>query len=304
MTSLTETLPGQASRTLSERLVWLTRQSLVHSIVLIIVFAWSLPTIGLFITSLRPSGDIATSGWWTILSDLDSLTLDNYAIVLNSGDAMATPVNLAQNFINSLIITIPATIIPIIVGALAAYGFAWLEFPARNWLYLGVVALLVVPLQITWVPVLSIYNQVGLSNTFPGIWLAHTAYGLAFSIFLLYNFVAELPEEVIESAKIDGASEFGVFIRIVLPLTMPAVASLSVFQFVWVWNNLMSALLYLPDINKAPLAVALRSLIGEHGSAWHILSASAFVMMFLPLIIFFAFQRYFIQGITAGAVKG
>ena len=296
--------PIYIGNSLSERLILVTRRYAAHIIVLAIVLMWSTPTVGLFITSLRPSSDIATSGWWTILNDLDSLTLDNYALVLNSGDAVATPINLTQNFVNSVLITVPGVILPVLIGALAAYGFAWLQFPFRKWLYLGVVALLVVPLQVTWVPVLSLYNQTGLANSYPGIWLAHTGYGLAFATFLLYNFVVDLPVELIESAKIDGATEFGVFFRIILPLTMPAIASLSVFQFVWVWNNLMNALLYLPDVDKAPLPVALRSLIGEYGSAWHILSASAFVMMALPMMVFFAFQKYFVQGVTAGAVKG
>jgi alpha-glucoside transport system permease protein len=224
-------------------------------------------------------------------------TLDNYAGVLTARHFFA-------NFVNSFIITIPATILPIAIGALAAFGFSWMKFKGRNLVFLIIVALLVLPLQATWVPVLRMQSRVGLTGRFLGIWLAHTAYGLPFAIFLLRNFFAELPKELFEAARIDGYSDLGVFRSIVLPLSVPALASLGIFQFVWVWNDLMNALVLLQDLHKFPLTVAIQSLLGQYGSEWNLLASGAFISMSVPLLVFFLLQRYFVQGITAGAVKG
>jgi len=228
--------------------------------------------------------------------------VDNYAEVLRNNELV--PPGIAQNFVNTFIIAIPSTLLPIFLAALAAYAFAWMRFPFRNALYLMIIALLIIPLQTTWVPVLRIYKIFGLAGTWPGIWLAHTAYGTSFAIFLLYNFFADLPGEIFDSARVDGASELAIFFRIVLPLSVPALASLAIFQFVWVWNDLLNALIYLQDTKMFPLSAALRQLLDDYGSQWHLLAAGAFITMAMPLIIFFSLQRYFVRGVTAGSVKG
>ncbi len=229
------------------------------------------------------------------------LTLDNYRGVLEREDL--PPPGFIDNLKNSLIITIPSTILPILLAALAAYAFAWMDFPFRDYIYLLIIALLVIPLQTTWVPVLKVLNSLGINGQFVGIWVTHTAYGLPFAIFLLYNFFRDLPREVFEAARIDGANEIVVFFRIVLPLSIPAIASLAIFQFVWVWNDLMNALIFL-DRDKAPLTIGIRNLLGQYGNEWHLLAAGAFVTMIIPLIVFLMFQQYFVRGLTAGAVKG
>ena len=228
-------------------------------------------------------------------------TLDNYRGVLEREDL--PPPGFVDNLKNSLIITIPSTILPILLGSLAAYAFAWLQFPFRDTLYLAIIALLVIPLQTTWVPVLKFLNTLGINGEFAGIWLTHSSYGLPFAIFLLYSFFRDLPQEVFEAARIDGAGEGFIFFRIVVPLSMPAIASLAIFQFVWVWNDLMNALIFL-DRDKAPLTIGIRNLLGQYGNEWHLLAAGAFVTMIVPLIVFLAFQKYFVRGLTAGAVKG
>ena len=229
------------------------------------------------------------------------LTADNYRGVLQRPDL--PPPGFADNLRNSLIVTIPSTIFPILLASLAAYAFAWMDFPLRDTIYLVIIGLLVIPLQTTWVPVLKFLNTLGINGEFAGIWLTHSSYGLPFSIFLLYSFFRDLPREVFEAARIDGASEFFVFFRIVIPLSMPAIASLAIFQFVWVWNDLMNALIFL-DRDKAPLTIGIRNLLGQYGNEWHLLAAGAFVSMIIPLIVFLAFQGYFVRGLTAGAVKG
>ena len=229
------------------------------------------------------------------------LTLDNYRGVLQRQDL--PPPGFLDNLRNSLIITIPSTIIPILLASLAAYAFAWMEFPLRDYIYLVIIGLLVIPLQTTWVPVLKFLNTLGINGQFTGIWITHSSYGLPFAIFLLYSFFRDLPREVFEAARIDGANEGYVFFRIVIPLSMPAIASLAIFQFVWVWNDLMNALIFL-DRDKAPLTIGIRNLLGQYGNEWHLLAAGAFVTMIVPLIVFLAFQKYFVHGLTAGAVKG
>ncbi len=265
-------------------------------VVVLIALAWLMPTVGLLVTSFRPRSDIATTGWWRIVTEW-RFTLDNYQGVL-------TGRHFFTNFVNSFIITIPATILPIVIGAFAAYGFSWMRFRGRNIVFLTIVALLVLPLQETWVPVLRMQSRLRLTGTYWAIWLAHTAYGLPFAIFLLRNFFSELPKELFEAAHMDGYSDLGVFGNIVIPLSVPALASLGIFQFVWVWNDLMNALVLLQDIHKFPLTVAIQSLLGQYGSEWNLLASGAFISMSVPLVVFFVLQRYFVQGITAGAVKG
>jgi alpha-glucoside transport system permease protein len=283
-------------KSLHARPVLTVGRALRAVLVILIAAAWLIPTLGLLVTSFRPQADIAASGWWKIVT-APRFTIDNYRNVL-------TARHFFTNFLNSFIITIPGTVFPIIVGALAAYSFAWLRFRGRNLVFLVIVALLVLPLQTTWVPVLRMHSRLGLTGHYLAIWLAHTAYGLPFAIFLLRNFFSELPRELFEAARMDGYTDLGVFRTIVLPLSVPALASLGIFQFVWVWNDLMNALVLLQDIHKFPLTVAIQSLLGQYGSEWNLLASGAFISMSVPLLVFFLLQRYFVQGITAGAVKG
>ena len=268
--------------------------------VLIICFLWTLPTAGLLVSSFRNPELITKSGWWEGLFNLfatDQWTLSNYANVLASE-------GMGASFLNSLIVTVPSTVIPITIAAFAAYAFAWIPFPGRGLLFIIVVALLVVPIQMALIPILKIYSGASLYGTFVGIWLAHTAFGLPLAIFLLYNFISQLPRDLFESASIDGASAFQTFTRIVLPLSVPALGAFAIFQFLWVWNDLLVALVFLGvggDVRVMP--TALFNLIGNRGGAWHLLTAGAFLTMLVPLIVFLALQRFFVRGILAGSVK-
>ncbi len=267
-----------------------------HLVLLSMTALWVLPTLGLLISSFRPADKIANTGWWTA-TPLE-FTLANYQQVLAAPD-------LAQSFVNSLIIAIPATVMPILIAAFAAYAFSWMNFPARDAIFFIIVGLLVVPIQMTLGPVLKLLTDVGLTGTFPAIWLAHTAYGLPFAIYLLRNFFGALPKEMFESAYLDGASPGTAFFRLALPTSVPALASLAIFQFMWVWNDLLVALIYLggrPAV--APMTVAISNLVGQYGDGWQLLTAAAFISMLLPLLVFFSMQRYFVRGILAGSVKG
>jgi alpha-glucoside transport system permease protein len=270
----------------------------LHVAVIGLAVVWMVPTVGLLVSSFRSRQAITTSGWWTAFQHPLDFTLQNYVEVLTQ-EAMG------RSFVNSLIIAVPATIIPIIVAALAAYAFAWMRFPGRDYLFLVVVGLLVVPIQMTLIPVLGLFTTLGITGTFPAIWLAHTAYGLPFAIFLLRNFFGALPRELFEAAYLDGASDLKVFLRIVLPLSVPALAALAIFQFMWVWNDLLVALVYLSEAPaRAPMTLTIANLVGRFASQQHLLTAAAFISMLLPLVIFFTLQRYFVQGILAGSVKG
>ena len=276
--------------------------------VVALTLAWIVPTLGLLINSFRQGGAFNTSGWWTALAPPFNFTLDSYRAVLGASD-------LAPSFFNSFMITIPATLIPTAIAAFAAYAFAWMKFWGRNWIFLALVGLLAVPLQLTFIPLLTLAVKLGLNsgNTLPGglnagflaVWIAHTGYGLPFAIYLLANFFRVLPTDLFESAEIDGAGPVTVFFRLVLPLSVPALASLVIFQFIWVWNDLLVALIYVggtPEV--APLTVTLTNLVGSLGQHREYLTAAAFVSMVVPLIVFFSLQRYFVRGILAGSVKG
>jgi alpha-glucoside transport system permease protein len=270
----------------------------VTTIVVVIALLWSVPTFGIFIASFRPASLITSTGWWTGLVPPWHFTLQNYMDVIQAN-------GLGQAFINSLIISIPGTLFPLLLGAAAAYAFAWLRFPARNILYFAVVALLVIPSQIALEPVLQLFTIFGFTGQYVAVWIAHTAFGLPFAIFLLRNFFAALPRDLMESAHIDGASSFRAFWNIVLPLSVPALASLAIFQFMWVWNDLLVSLIFLsgnPD--RSPMTLTVANLVGQYGENYPVLTAASFLSMALPLIIFFSLQRYFVRGILAGSVKG
>ncbi len=273
----------------------------LHLAILFFVGIWFIPTLGLLITSFRAPSGIANSGWWTVFPKLLSggqFSLQNYVGVLqNEG--------LGRAFLNTLSISVPATAISTFVASFAAFGFAWLRFTGRRVLFMLVVGLMVIPLQMTFIPVLPIYSKLGLAGTFPGIWLAHTAYGLPLTTYLVHNFMAGIPKDLFDSAAIDGASPFKVFSRIAVPISVPALASVFIFQFLWIWNDLLVALVYLGALpNVAPLTVSVANLVTNRGQDWELLTAAAFVSMSLPLLVFFSLQRYFVRGILAGSVKG
>jgi len=268
--------------------------------VIAICALWSIPTFGLLVTSIREPRNITTTGWWDALLDplrAGQWTLANYANVVGAE-------GIGNAFLNSLIVTIPSTAIPITMAAFAAYAFAWIKFPGRGILFAIVVGLLVVPIQMALIPVVRLYTGLQLNGTFLGIWLTHTAFGLPLAIFLLYNFISQLPRDLFESAAIDGASHFQTFISIVLPLSVPALGAFAIFQFLWVWNDLLVALVFLgvsPDVQVMP--VALQQLVGTRGQQWHVLTAAAFLTMLVPLAVFLLLQRSFVRGILAGSVK-
>ncbi len=270
-----------------------------HVVVILLMAIWLIPTIGLLVSSFRPSQDVQSSGWWTFFFQPAQATLQNYTYVLAQA-------GIGTGFINSLFISIPATVIPVFVAAFAAYAFAWMEFPGRNILFVVVVGLLVVPLQTTFIPILRLYGQVGLEGQFLAVWLAHTGYGLPFAVYLLRNFMGELPREVFESAAIDGASPVTSFFRLAIPMSVPAIAALVIFQFLFVWNDLLVALIYIGAANpdNAPLTIAIAGLVGSFGQGWWYLAAAAFISMSVPLLVFFTLQRYFVRGIVGGSVKG
>lgn len=273
----------------------------VNAVVVLAMIIWILPTLGLFITSFRPASDVAYSGWWTVFSSplkFTKYTFENYQSVLTMG-------GMSTAFRNSFIITVGGTVLPVFLAALAAFGLSRLHFGGRGFFYGLIVMMLVVPTQMTFVPVLRLYNKLSLSGTFVGLWLVHTGYGLPFAIFMLHSFFDSLPNDLFEAAHIDGASVWTTFIRLALPLSVPALASLVIFQFLFVWNDLLVALIYLGGHQSvAPLTMRLSSLVGSYGQDWHLLTAAAFVSMAVPLVVFFSLQKYFVRGLLGGAVKG
>ena len=285
----------------------------VRITILVIVVLWLIPTVGVLVTSFRPAAVVNETGWWTTfahLFDSGQWTLQNYRDALDTG-------GFENALLNSLAVTIPATVIPITIAAFAAYAFSWMEFRGRYVMFVVVVGLLVVPLQMALIPILRLYSggaslggvpifpDLDLNGTFLGIWLAHTAFGLPLAVYLLRNFIGSLPSSIIESAKVDGADHFTIFWRLVVPLSVPALAAFAIFQFLWVWNDLLVARIFLgaTEENRV-LTIALQALAGSRAQDWHLLTSAAFITMILPLAVFFSLQRYFIRGLTAGAVKG
>jgi len=272
------------------------------TLAVVIAILWTIPTVGLLITSFRPELDIRQSGWWTVFGSAFSgegvFSLQNYETALFDGST-----NLAVFFINSFVVTLPAVFIPITLALLAAYGFAWVDFKGADFLFIAVFALQIVPIQITLVPLLSAYVDLGINGTFWTIWLSHSIFALPLAIFLLHNFMKEIPRSLVEAARMDGAGHVQVFFRVVLPLLTPALAAFAIFQFLWVWNDLLVALV-MGDLNTFPLTVRVAELAGSRGGDWHVLSAGAFISMVVPLIVFLSLQRYFVRGLLAGSVKG
>jgi alpha-glucoside transport system permease protein len=279
---------------------------------IVIAALWTVPTFGLLLSSFRPENEIKTTGWWTFFGE-PKLTLDNYNDVLFGSSASAG--QLASYFVNSLVITIPAVIFPVTLAALAAYALSWMEFRGRDWLFIGIFALQIVPLQMALIPLLQLFSRGEIFGVqafptpdlsgFTQLWIAHTCFALPLAIFLLHNFMSELPRDLFEAARVDGAGQATIFRRIVIPLIVPALAALGIFQFLWVWNDLLVALIFGDsDADGAPLTARLAQLAGTRGNEWQRLTSGAFVSIVIPLIVFLSLQRYFVRGLLAGGVKG
>jgi alpha-glucoside transport system permease protein len=295
MAAVAHEIPRKETRTRAGRIVAFLTRSPLHIFLVLLALFWLTPTFGLLVTSFRPAADIAQTGWWTVFTEPGQLTLDNYDFILGQE-------GFVQSLVNTFYITIPTTVILVIVASAAAYAFAWIEFRGREVLFLVVIALLVVPLQMALIPMARLFGDVNLFGT---IWAAiafHIAFGLPFAIFLLRNFFIGLPHELLEAARIDGASEWQIFSRIVLPLGMPAIAALAIFQFLWTWNDLLVGLVFTSRGNT-PITVFIRDQLSAFAGNLQIIAPGAFLSMIIPLIVFFAFQRYFVQGLLAGSVK-
>jgi alpha-glucoside transport system permease protein len=293
-TATVERTTPEISESAATRIVRVLGKTPVYLLLVFIGLLWLVPTIGLLFTSLLAPAEIGRTGWWHVVTQPSLATLDNYRSLFEN-DAITSAIW------TTVWISVGATILPIMIGALAAYAFAWLEFPGRDWLFLVVVALLVVPIQMALIPIFSLYNDVGLYDTILGLILFHTAFGLPFAIFLLRNFFIGIPRDLLEAARIDGASELRIFVRLILPLGLPAIASLAIFQFLWVWNDLLVALTFARDTQ--PITVAIFSQMRQFSANIELIAPAAFISLAIPLAVFFAFQRYFVEGLLAGSVK-
>lgn len=300
---------------MKEKIKHTTGERILSVILLLFCLAWTVPTLGIFVTSFHTADAASSHGWWKNLCDMSTFTLDNYNQVLfgqrySVGNATGTQTvrgaTMLSAFLSSITVTLPAVIIPILMAAAAAYGFAWLSFKGRNVLFSIIIALLVVPLQISLIPILRDYNKVGLNGTYLGIWLAHCGFGLPLATYMMYNYISSLPRSILESAFIDGASHFTTFVRLILPLSAPAIASFAIFQFIWVWNDMLVSLVFLSGAGQKLQVVTVRlmNMAGTRGTDWHLLTAGAFVSMILPLIVFLSLQKFFVRGLLAGSVKG
>ena len=304
--------PATPRATVAERIVAFLASWAGRATVFVVCVVWTVPTLGLLVSSFRPEDEVKTSGWWTVVTD-PTFTFDNYRSVLESGPSG----DMWQAFINSLTITVPSVVLPIAIAAFAAYAFAWMRFPGRQWLFIMVVGLLVVPLHLALIPMLQAFTNgveifgvqvipdLDLTGRYASVWLAHTAFGLPLAVYLLYNYIGSLPRDIFEAARIDGADHFTIFWRLVLPLSVPALAAYAIFQFLWVWNDFLVATVFIgTSADVAPMTVRLAALVGSRGQDQHLLTAGAFLTMILPLVVFFSLQRYFVRGLLAGSVKG
>ena len=295
MTAVAEPRVQAKEETTSARLIRALNRTPIHIALGIIALIWLAPTIGLLVTSFRPRSDIQVTGWWESFLQF-RYTLANYEEVL-SGQGML------EAFINTFMIAVPSTLIPLTLASMAAYAFSWLHFPFRDGLFLLVVALLMIPAQVAFIPLLKLFAPTGLLNSFGAIWLTHTAFALPFGIFLLRNFFITLPRDLIEAARIDGSTTIGIFRKIVVPLSVPAIAAYGIFQFLWVWNDLLMALVFVQRGDSWPMTKAIQNLLSQYGTDWHLLAAGAFILMAVPLLVVFSLQRYFVQGMLAVSVK-
>jgi len=293
VTTIAEELPRE-DETAAQRVLRILAKAPVHIILVVIGVLWLVPTLGLFFTSLLAPERFNEEGWWQILSEPSLATLDNYDKVFNTEA-------ITSSLWTTVLVSLGGTILPIFVAAMAAYAFAWLDFPGRDWLFILVIAMLVVPIQMALIPIFSLYSDLGLFDTVIGLILFHTAFGLPFAIFLLRNFFIGIPRDLMEAARIDGASEIRIFLRLMLPLALPAIASLAIFQFLWTWNDLLVALTF--GRETQPITVAIFTQLRQFGSNIELIAPAAFVSLTIPLAVFFAFQRYFVQGLLAGSVK-
>ena len=286
--------PPAKDERLSARILRFLGRAPVHIVLVVIGLLWLVPTLGLFLTSLLSPGDFGDKGWWQLFSEPSKVTFENYEAVFDND-------TLISALVTTTIVAVGGTILPIIVAAMAGYAFAWLDFPGRDWLFILVIALLVVPLQMALIPIFSLYNRLGIFDTTLSLILFHTAFGLPFAIFLLRNFFIGIPRDLMEAARIDGASEIRIFLRLILPLGLPAIASLAIFQFLWTWNDLLVALTF--GRETQPITVAIFSQLRQFGANIELIAPATFVSLVIPLAVFFAFQRYFVEGLLAGSVK-
>jgi alpha-glucoside transport system permease protein len=285
----------KAKQSLGSRLAEGVSGGLVRVFLIIVGLFWLVPTIGLLLSSLRSPEDIAASGWWKVFTEPSQITFDSYRKLLENED-------ITSSLLNTVWITVPATLLVVIIGSLAGYAFAWMEFPGRDWWFLGVVGLLVVPVQVALIPIAELFGTIGIFGSVLGVVFFHVGFGLPFAVFLLRNFFAEIPKELLEAARLDGAGELRLFFRVVMPLGAPAIAALGIFQFLWVWNDLLVALIF-SDSGSQPITVALQTQVRQFGNNIDVLAPGAFISMVVPLAVFFAFQRQFVSGVMAGAVK-
>ncbi len=285
----------KGKRTLGQRILGVFSNGFVNAALIVVAVFWLVPSFGLFVTSFRSAGESASSGWWTVFTKPAQLTLDNYSNLLSNS-------TITSSLLNSILIVVPTTILVVLVGSLAGYAFAWMNFPGRDGLLIAVIVLLAVPLQVALIPVARMFGLLGIFGSIPGVILFHVAFGLPFAIFLLRNFFTQIPKEVMEAARVDGASEWRIFARIILPLGGPAIASLAIFQFLWTWNDLLIGLIF-TNAESQPITVAIQSQLRQFGANIDVLSAGAFVSMVIPLIVFFAFQRFFVEALLQGSNK-
>jgi alpha-glucoside transport system permease protein len=285
----------KGKRTLGQRILGVFSNSFVNAALIVVALLWLVPSFGLFVTSFRSAGESASSGWWTVLTKPAQLTFENYTNLLSNS-------TITSSLLNSILIVVPTTILVVLVGSLAGYAFAWMNFPGRDGLLIAVIVLLAVPLQVALIPVARMFGLLGIFGSIPGVILFHVAFGLPFAIFLLRNFFTQIPKEVMEAARVDGASEWRIFVRVILPLGGPAIASLAIFQFLWTWNDLLIGLIF-TNAESQPITVAIQSQLRQFGANIDVLSAGAFVSMVIPLIVFFAFQRFFVEALLQGSNK-